>query len=99
MSTSQRAFSPAKPASLSLRVALACATLAGHALRVHHALSNRRKVSGLLALDDRMLSDIGVSRSEVEGALGSRWQDDPSEMLARKRFHRAPFRDGKFAAL
>lgn len=99
MSTSQRAFSTAKPASLSLRVAQSYVVLAWHAARVVRALRNRREVSGLLALDDRMLADIGVSRSEVEGALGSRWQDDPSDMLARKRFHRAAFRGGKFTAL
>lgn len=47
------------------------------------ALANRRAVRHLAEFDDRMLKDIGLSRSEVEGALLSALLQDPSIQLAR----------------
>jgi uncharacterized protein YjiS (DUF1127 family) len=47
------------------------------------ALSNRRAVNQLLTCDDRMLKDIGLTRSEVAGVLGVPLFHDPSVLLAR----------------
>jgi uncharacterized protein YjiS (DUF1127 family) len=50
---------------------------------VLRALSNRREVTRLLASDDRMLKDIGLTRSEVAGVLDGPLFRDPSVLLAR----------------
>ena len=50
---------------------------------VLRAWSNRREVTRLLACDDRMLKDIGLTRSEVAGVLDSPLYRDPSILLAR----------------
>ena len=50
---------------------------------VLRALSNRREVTRLLASDDRMLKDIGLTRSEVAGVLDGPLYRDPSVLLAR----------------
>lgn len=47
------------------------------------AWSNRREVSRLLACDDRLLKDIGITRSEVSGVLDGPLFRDPSVVLAR----------------
>jgi uncharacterized protein YjiS (DUF1127 family) len=47
------------------------------------AWRNRRLVMPLLAFDDRMLSDIGLTRSDVTGALALPTGEDPSIRLAR----------------
>ena len=99
MSYMNHTFAQAKSRPVWLRVAEGLGRVLGAAGRVHSALRGRRLVRGMLTLDDRMLADIGLSRMDIEGALTSRWQDDPSEVLARKRFHRAAFRGGRFSAL
>ena len=48
------------------------------------ATVNRRDVTRMLDLDDRMLKDIGLTRNDVLGALGSRLAQDPSVLLRRR---------------
>ena len=45
------------------------------------ALRDRREVKRLIELDDRALRDIGLTRSEVEGALSSPLLRSPSLVL------------------
>lgn len=45
------------------------------------AARNRRSVNQLAAWDSRMLSDIGLTTSDVQSALASRFADDPSQRL------------------
>jgi len=45
----------------------------------------RRKVMVLRSMDDRMLNDIGLSRSDVDGAFATPWYVDPSPDLNLRR--------------
>lgn len=58
------------------------------ALRLLRNWQHRRQVSRLLDLEDHMLADIGVSRSEVAGALAAPYLDDPSWRLVEARQER-----------
>ena len=52
------------------------------------ALRNRREVHRLADLDDRALKDIGLLRSDVEGALLEPFHKDPSRVLSVRRVER-----------
>ncbi len=56
----------------------------GHPKAFAVALSHRRAVKRLCAWDDRMLKDIGLTRSDVIGALSERLSRDPSAVLAAR---------------
>jgi uncharacterized protein YjiS (DUF1127 family) len=60
----------------------------GRAAKLLEARRNRRAIMRLAACDDRMLKDIGLSRSQVLGALAVRYQEDPSLLLQRWRWRR-----------
>ncbi len=53
------------------------------------ALIHRRAVMRLSELDERGLKDIGLVRSDVEGALASSWLSDPSSILASRSASRS----------
>lgn len=48
------------------------------------ARRNRRAIHRLADHDERMLKDIGLSRSEVVGALAVSFDEDPSALLRRE---------------
>ena len=48
------------------------------------AVMHRREILRLAELDDRCLKDIGLVRSDVEGALATSWLRDPSTVLAAR---------------
>lgn len=51
-------------------------------LRVMHAAwKARRELAALMAWDERMLKDIGVTRCDVAASLSGRWNDNPSRRL------------------
>lgn len=57
--------------------------------RIHEARRSRAITHLLLTHDDRMLNDIGVSRSDVEQALSvGGWDVDPATVLAEIRRRR-----------
>lgn len=58
----------------------------------YRAWRNRRAVIGLLGFDDRMLRDIGLTRSDVTSALSGPRLADPSIRLASFSAER---RDGR----
>lgn len=48
------------------------------------ALRNRLAANSLADLDDRLLNDVGLSRSDIDQVLReSRFADDPSQQLTR----------------
>jgi uncharacterized protein YjiS (DUF1127 family) len=50
---------------------------------VLRALSHRAEVRRLASLDDRMLRDIGLTRTDIHGALAEPLLRDPSMVLVR----------------
>lgn len=60
------------------------------AAKLLEARRNRRAIRRLAACEDRLLKDIGLSRSQVMGALEARYDEDPSLLLQRWRW-RWPF--------
>lgn len=80
----------------SLAQALLSADLPGlrRAAYFLEARRNRRAITRLAACDDRMLKDIGLSRSQVMGALAVRYDEDPSLLLQQWRWRR-PFPGAK----
>lgn len=48
------------------------------------ALIHRREVLRLGELDERSLKDIGLVRSDLDGALAVSWLSDPSVILAER---------------
>lgn len=49
---------------------------------VYRRLANRRAVTRLVHLDDRMLADIGLTYEDVRRAQAAPYWDDPTAMLA-----------------
>lgn len=48
------------------------------------ALVHRREILRLAELDERGLKDIGLVRSDIDGALATSWLNDPSVLLAAR---------------
>ncbi|MBF9231786.1 DUF1127 domain-containing protein [Microvirga alba] len=53
------------------------------AVNLARALRHRREIMNLAEFDDRMLKDIGLVRSDVEGALAEPIVRNPSSVLVR----------------
>lgn len=53
-------------------------------LSLAKALIHRREVLRLGELDERSLKDIGLVRSDLDGALAVSWLSDPSLVLAER---------------
>ena len=70
----------------------ALAALAGRASRglkrLAERVRNRREATRLAGLDDRMLADIGLNRSDLRDAFAELPWRDPSEVLARRAAER-----------
>ncbi len=50
----------------------------------HRALKNRRDIELLASLDDRMLSDMGLTRGDVRDAISEPLWRDPSAILVMR---------------
>ena len=48
----------------------------------------RAAIQRLAAFDDRMLGDIGLTRSDLDAAAGAPWDVDPTVVLAVRRRRR-----------
>ena len=56
--------------------------------RIAERIKNRRDAMRLAELDDRMLADIGLTRSDLRDAYSEPLWRDPSEVLARRAAER-----------
>ncbi len=73
-------FTPATWPSL---VARAVRGATQNLVALARAINDRQEVKHLAELDDRALKDIGLVRSDVEGALSEPWFCRPSAALLR----------------
>jgi uncharacterized protein YjiS (DUF1127 family) len=81
----------------ALRAAAALAAAAGRrAANLLRVIRNRHASAMLARLDDRMLADIGLTRSDLRDAFAEPMWHDPTDVLARRarerrvsRAHRA----------
>jgi uncharacterized protein YjiS (DUF1127 family) len=73
--------------------ALASGTIAG-LRKIARAIENRRQATMLASFDDRMLSDIGLTRSDIRDAYAEPLWRDPTDILARRARERRRSRVG-----
>lgn len=63
-------------------------TAAGLIAQVAGRIRNRRDAARLASLDDRMLADIGLTRSDLRDAYAEPLWHDPTDVLARRAAER-----------
>lgn len=83
------------PALRTLAGAIGTVTMAVH--RLHVAWTHRREAAALAGFNDRMLADIGLTRSDLADAYSEPAWRDPTAVLAqrvaeRRASRRRPFR-------
>jgi uncharacterized protein YjiS (DUF1127 family) len=71
---------PYQPSSFALVLAGVAAAIR----KVGRVLKNRQDAAILAGLDDRMLSDIGLTRSDLRDAYAEPLWRDPTEILAER---------------
>ncbi|RAI38292.1 hypothetical protein CH338_13155 [Rhodoplanes elegans] len=65
-------------------IATAIGAVAMHARRLAEAVKHRREAAMLAGFNDRMLSDIGLTRGDVAAAYSEPLWRDPPALLARR---------------
>lgn len=85
-----RHMTPAAPSAMAFVLSVIVAGLR----KVTRALKNRRQAGLLAGMDDRMLADIGLTRSDLRDAYAEPLWRDPTDVLAgrarAKRRRRTP---------
>ncbi len=76
---------PATAAPLNARVASVTTRIAATFTRWQKAREGRKALFALSQLDDHFLKDIGVTRADVDAALLSQVEADPSLILGERR--------------
>jgi uncharacterized protein YjiS (DUF1127 family) len=85
MSTLTTPATPAIPTRFAQALATMVETLAR---RLANAWRHRHDAAVLAALDDHMLADLGLSRSDLNDALSEPLWRDPTSLLARRHGER-----------
>ena len=81
-------FSYAGAAYAARRLAAASVSSARQLVRLARALKNRRAATALAGLDDRMLADIGLTRSDLRDAYAEPLWHDPTNVLVGRAAER-----------
>jgi uncharacterized protein YjiS (DUF1127 family) len=72
------------------------ALVTGALRKVARAVQNRRQAGLLASMDDRMLADIGLTRSDVRDAYAEPLWRDPTDILAGRVRDRRRHRPAEF---
>ncbi len=91
-------FAPLPTATFGFKLRHLAAMAITATARTFRAVKNRRSVGTLLAWDERMLRDIGLTPSDVRAAMAMPLSEDPSKRLGvlsveRRAAQRAMARD------
>jgi len=70
------------------RLSTAAAGVAGGMAKLVRAIRNRRAATALACLDDRMLADIGLTRSDLRDAYSEPLWHDPTDVLVGRAAER-----------
>jgi uncharacterized protein YjiS (DUF1127 family) len=76
-------------------LACAVAILVSGLKAVSRALKNRRDAGMLATMDDRMLADIGLTRSDLRDAYAEPLWRDPTDMLADRVSEKRRYRPAR----
>jgi uncharacterized protein YjiS (DUF1127 family) len=71
----------------SRAIGTAAAAVVQAVRRIVVAIKHRRELTRLAESDDRMLADIGLSRSELDAVLSRTFWQDPTSILERHGRH------------
>jgi uncharacterized protein YjiS (DUF1127 family) len=88
MSTLTTPATPAVPTRLAQALATIVEAPARLARRFANAWRHRHDAAVLAALDDHMLADLGLSRTDLNDALSEPLWRDPTALLARRHGER-----------
>ena len=66
--------------------------------KLARAVKHRRDANMLASLDDRMLADIGLTRSDLRDAYAEPLWRDPTDVLAGRAFEKRRYRRAGMAA-
>jgi uncharacterized protein YjiS (DUF1127 family) len=73
---------------LGQRLTALGAGVAGGFSRIGRAIKNRRAATALAGLDDHMLADIGITRSDLHDAYSEPLWHDPTDVLVGRAAER-----------
>jgi uncharacterized protein YjiS (DUF1127 family) len=79
-----------------LRLASAGGGVARRIARIGRAIKNRRAATALAGLDDHMLADIGITRSDLRDAYSEPLWHDPTDVLVGRVAERRTRRRSAF---
>ena len=89
---SRKTFSPAEPFATDASLRRVAWMVLAQIVGFFTALRHRQEIRSLGELDDRSLKDIGLTRTDIDGALAQPIHKDPSRLLAlrsRERMFRS----------
>jgi uncharacterized protein YjiS (DUF1127 family) len=76
------------PLTFGALVRAVAASALRQASALRRAMRHRREVMELASFDDRLLKDIGITRTDVVGALSEPYYVDPSTLLRLRSVER-----------